>query len=71
MFRVSLVGTWAQELWTETGDTVRVIGTFTKANGFQLLIDDNQPESADQMQEFRQTKAQMIIVEPLILIPTT
>ena len=71
MFRVTLVGTWAHELWTEIDDTVRVIGTFTKANGYHLLVDDNQPESADQVEEFKQTKAQMIIVEPLILIPTT
>jgi len=71
VFRVTLVGTWAHELWTEIGDTVRVIGTFTKANGYHLLVDDNQPESADQVEEFKQTKAQMIIVEPLILIPTT
>ena len=41
VFRITLVGTWANQLWVEAGDLVRVIGTFTKQNDNHLLMDDN------------------------------
>jgi hypothetical protein len=38
---MTLVGRWALQLWVETGDIVRVIGTFCKDNEFHLKMDDN------------------------------
>lgn len=55
----------------DTNDTVRVIGTFTKENKFTLSIDDNSATDAAQLEDFKRSKATMIIVEPYILIPTT
>lgn len=59
---MKLIGKWAKELWVECGDHVRVIGTFSKANGFHLILDGEQVGEA---------RADFIIVEPSILIPTT
>ena len=56
------------QLWVERGDTVRVIGTFSKENEFHLRIDDN---NAEINPEDALKKANLIIVEPHILIPTT
>jgi len=41
LFKMTLVGRWAQQLWVEAGDVVRVIGTFCRENQFQLRMDDN------------------------------
>lgn len=48
-----------------------MIGTFTKENKFTLSIDDNSATDAAQLEDFKKSKATMIIVEPYILIPTT
>ena len=66
LFRMTLVGRWAMQLWVEAGDVVRVIGTFCKQNEFHLRIDDNNEEKIEPVK-----KASMVIVEPHILIPTT
>jgi len=52
---VKLIGKWAKELWVERGDQVRVIGTFSKANGFHLILDGEIVGEA---------RADLIIVEP-------
>jgi hypothetical protein len=52
-------------------DTVRVIGTFNKANQFHLNMDDNQPENQEDLKKYSESNANLIIVEPHILIPTT
>lgn len=46
---MTLIGKWGTELWVEKSDTIRVIGTFNKQNQFHLLMDDQQPNSSDQM----------------------
>lgn len=73
-----MIGRWAQQLWVEEGDVVRVIGTFSKDNDFHLNMDDNYAEEIDNSfgsEECKESKpknkASMIIVEPQILIPTT
>ena len=65
---MSLKGRWAIQLWVETGDFVRIIGSFNKANEFHLLIDDN---IEDTDADILNGKGSMVIVEPHILIPTT
>jgi len=49
----------------ESGDLIRVIGTFSPENLFSLILDDNEED------EGAINKARMIILEPYILIPTT
>lgn len=56
------------QLWVEAGDFVRIIGDFNKDNAFHLRIDDNIEETDPQILS---AKANMVIVEPHILIPTT
>ena len=68
LFRMTLVGRWALQLWVESGDVVRIIGTFCKENDFHLLLDDNNDVEEP---EAKLKKASMVIVEPHILIPTT
>ena len=65
---MTLVGRWALQLWVETGDIVRVIGTFCKENEFHLKMDDNYDETDEKI---KIGKASMVIVEPHIMIPTT
>ena len=47
LFRVLLTGKWAQQLWVQNNDIVRVIGTFTKENLFTLSIDESHPTDPD------------------------
>ena len=68
LFKMSLRGRWAIQLWVEAGDFVRIIGNFNKGNDFHLRIDDNIDETDARILA---SKASMVIVEPHILIPTT
>ena len=68
LFKMSLKGRWAIQLWVEQLDFVRIIGNFNKANDFHLHIDDNLEETDP---DVLNGKASMVIVEPHILIPTT
>ena len=68
LFKMSLRGRWAIQLWVEAGDFVRIIGNFSKSNNFHLRIDDNIEEKDEVVLS---GKASMVIVEPHILIPTT
>ena len=70
LFKMKLIGKWAKNLWVSQGDTVRVIGTFSAENEFYLEMDDQQPEPAARA-EYAKRHAQLVIVEPHILIPTT
>ena len=67
-FKVTIVGNWMLQLWVEKGDTVRIIGTFNKANNYHLRLDDNNERLSEKQKSI---KATLIIVEPHILIPTT
>ena len=64
-------------MWTRTpvdhGDMVRVIGKFSKLNGYQLILDD-QDEDAEDGESNNNTItsfAKFIILEPKIMISTT
>lgn len=56
---------WGQQLKVDVGDSVRVIGTFSGENKYQLRIDDNYDDQSSIH------KASLVIVEPHILVPPT
>ena len=37
-FRLIAVSNWAKKLWVDTGDVVRVIGTYSQENNFTLTV---------------------------------
>ena len=65
-FYVVLKHSWNRTL-LESGDIVRIIGTFTKENNFTLILDDIPVESDQQKSE----RARFLVLEPEILIPST
>lgn len=47
MFKLELIGPWAKQTWIDHGDSVRVIGTFSKKNNFHLKL----KEPPDEIEE--------------------
>ena len=65
LFKLNLSGTWAKQTWVDEGDLVRVIGTFSHQNDYELSLTPRYARKAGT--EY----ANMLIVEPLILVPVT
>jgi hypothetical protein len=64
-FRLTAVSTWAKNFWVDTGDVVRVIGTYSQENNFTLTVAPSYHRKENVQY------ADMVVVEPQILVPAT
>jgi len=65
-FRLTLRNMWAKTT-VDHGDIVRVLGVYSKKNGYTLTLDDMLPEDPEEQESY----ARFLVVEPFVMITST